>query len=119
MDAKKALRLVQSVEISGIGTRTFEESMRRAELGHERFRQHFCGSTVTAWKAKSSPLGQTLSASNRLFTLKSDSPMEQDTAFQDGVDPMGDLEKLKSESLFHSQENIVRYFTKAKDPKSG
>jgi hypothetical protein len=119
MDAKKALRLVQSIEISGIGTRTFEESMRRVNLGYERFRQHFCGAAVTSWKAKQSPLGQTLSASNRLFTLKSDAPMEQDTAFQDGVDPMGDLEKLKSDKLFHSQDNIVRYFTRAKDPKSG
>jgi hypothetical protein len=119
MDAKKALRLVQSIEISGVGTRTFDESMRRAELGHERFRQHFCGAAVTTWKANQSAIGQTLSASNRLFTLKSDAPMEQDTSFQDGVDPMGDLEKLKSDKLFHGQENIVRYFTRAKDPKSG
>jgi hypothetical protein len=119
LDHKKALRLVQQVEISGMGTRTFYEAMNRMEIAQERFSQHFCGFPVTIWKARTGVTGQTLAASNRIFTLKTDYPTEQDTGFQDGMDPIGELEKLKSASLFHSQENIVRYFKRSVDPITG
>ncbi|KAJ7698917.1 hypothetical protein B0H17DRAFT_926895, partial [Mycena rosella] len=46
----------------------------------------------------------------RLFTSKLDANNEDRVEFHDRLDPTGDLEKLKTDQLIHSQDNVVRYY---------
>lgn len=119
LDSRKALRLTQYVEMTGLDTPTFSEALVRLEATNDRFSQHFCGVPISKLSAMRGKNGQSIGASNRLFTLKIDSPTEQGTEFQDGVDPLGELAKLQSDELIHGTDNIVRYFRRAKDPKTG
>lgn len=59
--------------------------------------------------------GKAFSASNRIFTLKSDAPTEQDNQFHIGVDPMRYLSRLKGGLLIHAPDNIVSYFKRVSD----
>lgn len=119
MDNRKALRLTQHLEITGFETGVFEEAMTRLEVAQDVFAQHFCGLPITRLTTPIGRTGRVLGASNRLFTLKVDSPTEQGTEFQPGMDPLGSLERLKSEDLIHGPENIVRYYKRATDKESG
>ncbi|KAJ7441880.1 hypothetical protein FB451DRAFT_1057947 [Mycena latifolia] len=107
MDHRKALRLIQHAEVAGLNTPVFEQGIARIDSTHERIFQHFIGLTVIKLGSASGKFGSTLGTSNRIFTLKSDPPTEQGTEFQYGVDPLGELEKLKSDQLIHSQDNVL------------
>jgi hypothetical protein len=89
--------------------------MINLEAAQERLCQHFCGLSVVKWTSQTGRFGQTLCASTRFFTLKADAPTEQDTNFQPGVDPLGELEKVKSGDVFHGKENVVHYFKRSHD----
>ncbi|KAJ7044253.1 hypothetical protein C8F04DRAFT_942368 [Mycena alexandri] len=89
--------------------------MTRLEVAQDVFAQHFCGLPITRLTTPIGRTGRVLGASNRLFTLKVDSPTEQGTEFQPGMDPLGSLERLKSEDLIHGPENIVRYYKRSTD----
>jgi hypothetical protein len=54
-------------------------------------------------------IGKTFGASNHIFTLHSEALTEQHNKFQYGVDPLGDLKKLKTADMIHTPENIVSY----------
>ncbi|KAJ7733481.1 hypothetical protein B0H16DRAFT_1732293 [Mycena metata] len=106
----KLLRLSQYAEICGMGSPVFESSMVTATTIHERFAQHFCGSSLASWVPLIGPMGSVFPANNRLFTLKSDAPSEQNTDFEEGVDPVGIIERLKTADMIHAPENVVKYF---------
>ncbi|KAJ7753762.1 hypothetical protein B0H16DRAFT_1459238 [Mycena metata] len=119
MDSRKALRLTQHLEITGFGTGVFAEAMTKLEAAQDIFAQHFCGLPVARLNTPIGRTGRVLGASNRLFTLKVDSPTEQGSEFQPGMDPLGALERLTSEELIHGPENIVRYYKRSRDRASG
>ncbi|KAJ7720719.1 hypothetical protein B0H16DRAFT_1335950, partial [Mycena metata] len=106
----KLLRLSQYAELCGMGLQTFESSMVTATAVHERFAQHFCGSSIASWSPVTGQMGSVFPANNRLFTLKSDAPLEQNTEFEEGVDPVGIISRLKPADMIHAPENIVKYF---------
>ncbi|KAJ7019556.1 hypothetical protein C8F04DRAFT_1188795 [Mycena alexandri] len=83
------------------------------------FAQYFCGTPVSKWQVEVGPIGSVFSANNRLFTLKTDAPTEQGTEFEPGVDPVGILERFKTADMFHSPENVVKYFRVVSDPEQG
>jgi hypothetical protein len=118
LDTRRSLRLIQQAEICGLDTHTFHQAMTQLETAHERICQHFCGLSVDKWTHYPGRFGRTFSASNRLFTLKRDAPTEQSTDFQPGVDPLGELERVKSEDVFHGTENVVSYFKRSYDPST-
>ncbi|KAJ7024536.1 hypothetical protein C8F04DRAFT_1270230 [Mycena alexandri] len=114
------IKLSQYAELSGLGTKLFEDGMANTSIIHDNFAQHFGGGTpVFPWIPATGPTGTIFSANNRLFTLKIDSPTEQSTEFEPGVDPVGMLERLKTRDLFHGPENIVKYFKMSVDDDSG
>ncbi|KAJ7019100.1 hypothetical protein C8F04DRAFT_1198089 [Mycena alexandri] len=119
MDHRKALRLTQHVEMTGFETGIFEEAMNRLEMAQDIFAQHFCGLPIARLLTPNGRSGRILGASNRLFTLRADCPTEQGTEFQPGMDPLGALERLKSEELIHGPENIVRFYKRTTDKKNG
>ncbi|KAJ7448104.1 hypothetical protein FB451DRAFT_979998, partial [Mycena latifolia] len=96
-------------EICGMGTRTFEESLNQIPAVVDIFEQHLAGAELGSIAEADSAGGRLFVASNRLFTIRSDAPTEQDNRFQSGVDPLNILQKLKSNQLIHAPENIVRF----------
>ncbi|KAJ7019255.1 hypothetical protein C8F04DRAFT_1197903 [Mycena alexandri] len=106
MDHRRVMRLTQHLEITGFDTSVFEESMTRLELAQDLFAQHFGGHPITRLSVPVGKTGHVLGASNRIFTMKVDAPTEQGSEFQPGMDPLGSLERLKSEELIHGPENI-------------
>ncbi|KAJ6470780.1 hypothetical protein C8R47DRAFT_1325133 [Mycena vitilis] len=77
---------------------------------HQKFAQHIAGVPFGNLVTKDAPDGPFLAANNRLFSSRSEVPTEQDNTFQDGVDAIGRLAKLKGAELIHAPENIVKYF---------
>ncbi len=100
----------QNAEIHGAETETFKDSMEKLDAIRELFAQHLVGVELLPVAERSSTTGNLFSASNRIFTLKSDSPTEQDNEFQTGVDPMRMLARMKNTDLIHAPDNIVKYF---------
>ncbi|KAJ7016596.1 hypothetical protein C8F04DRAFT_1280984 [Mycena alexandri] len=106
----RAQFLTQHVEVCGLDTSTFTDSMARLESIKERFAQQLAGLEVAPMVEPTEV--DKFVASNRVFSLKTDVPCEQDNFFEDGVDSAGLLHKLKRSELIHAPENIVKYFRK-------
>ncbi|KAJ7758270.1 hypothetical protein B0H16DRAFT_1720878 [Mycena metata] len=51
--------------------------------------------------------------------MKVDCPTEQNSEFQPGMDPLGALERLRTEELIHAPENIVRYYKRTAEKETG
>ncbi|KAJ6536053.1 hypothetical protein B0H19DRAFT_963133, partial [Mycena capillaripes] len=108
----KAQFLSQHAELCGFRSTTFQESMAKLTTVHEIFQQHLVGINITPLVEHADERSDTLGANNRIFTLRSDAPTEQDNSFQVGVDPMRLLSRFKAGGLIHAPENIVKYFKK-------
>ncbi|KAJ7703374.1 hypothetical protein B0H16DRAFT_1475966 [Mycena metata] len=119
LDQKRAIRLAQRIEISGLNTATFEEALDKLESANDKLTQHFSGLTVKNISTANGRFGRPIAGSNRIFTLRVDSPTDQSTEFQPGLDPLGKLERLTSKEVFHGPDNVVKYYRRAKDPKNG
>ncbi|KAJ7758175.1 hypothetical protein DFH07DRAFT_1025030 [Mycena maculata] len=115
----KAQFLSQSVEISGLRTATFGEAISKISTVHDRFGEHLGGTTMLDIPSFDTGVGPVFSASNRLFTLKSDCPTEQDVEFHEGIDTLGLLNRLKSGELIHAPENMVKFFKRVKHVDDG
>lgn len=110
--------LAQSVEIRGLRTSTFEEAMARLAIVDGRFSEYLAGTDLTGSAVEASRPGGSFLASNRVFTLRSDAPTEQDNHFGEGVDPMGALARFKRADLIHAPDNIVKYFKRNRNAAS-
>ncbi|KAJ6513679.1 hypothetical protein C8R47DRAFT_1206986 [Mycena vitilis] len=108
--ARKVPFISQHLEICGLDSATFREAIAKTDEVNQRFHEHFSSVTVTDLARPTSSLGPVLAASNRLFTIKTDAPTEQDTEFVAGLDPTGALERLKHRELIHAPDNMVQYF---------
>ncbi|KAJ6581758.1 hypothetical protein B0H19DRAFT_1061274 [Mycena capillaripes] len=115
--ARKAIFLNQHVEICGVKTATFEACVRMLQSIHQKFFQQIAGVPIATMVAREGPDGPYFAASNRLFTSRSDVPNEQDNVFEDGVDSVGQLAKLKGTELIHAPDNIVKYYRISKSSK--
>ncbi|KAJ6514266.1 hypothetical protein C8R47DRAFT_1206635 [Mycena vitilis] len=115
----KAQFLSQQVEICGLETATFDDAMTKITALHGLFGEYLTGVEVKPIQDGPYSTSNALGASNRVFSQKSDMPTEQDNHFQDGVDPLGRLERLKSPDLIHAPDNIVQYFKKSKIQREG
>ncbi|KAJ7236471.1 hypothetical protein C8J57DRAFT_1247716 [Mycena rebaudengoi] len=107
---RKRQFLGQHAEICGVNTGTFDACIRNMANINEKFEQHLCSLTAASTAETTGLFGKLFSASNRLFTLRSEAPTEQDTDFQLGVDPLGLLNRLKTADMIHSPENMVKYY---------
>ncbi|KAJ7915334.1 hypothetical protein B0H13DRAFT_2324433 [Mycena leptocephala] len=108
--------ICQHIEICGLESDTFKEAVAKTEEVNDRFAEHFSSVTVLRLARPKTSLGAALSASNRLFTHKTDAPTEQDNEFAEGVDPTGVLDRLKTRDLIHAPDNMVRYYKCVPDP---
>ncbi|KAJ7767246.1 hypothetical protein B0H16DRAFT_354193 [Mycena metata] len=108
----KAQYLSQQIEIRGAGSQTFIAAMAKLQAVADRFDQQLAGVEVAPFSDGVGDSNYTFVASNRVFTLKSDVPTEQDNFFQDGVDSAGLLHKLKRKDFIHAPDNIVKYYRK-------
>ncbi|KAJ7617677.1 hypothetical protein DFH06DRAFT_1145103 [Mycena polygramma] len=106
----KAIFLSQHIEICGLKTKSFEDAVKNLFNIHQKFAQHIAGVPFSDLVTRDSPDGPYLSANNRIFTHRSDAPTEQDNLFEEGLDAVGRLAKLKGTDLIHAPENIVKYF---------
>ncbi|KAJ7615628.1 hypothetical protein DFH06DRAFT_1343596 [Mycena polygramma] len=104
--------LTQSAEITGLNTETFVASLGMLPSVQGIFGDHLAGVEIINTTVNHSAMGDSLCASNRIFTYRQDLPTEQDNRFQDGVDPLGHLAKLKTDELIHAPENIVKYYAR-------
>ncbi|KAJ7037574.1 hypothetical protein C8F04DRAFT_1180315 [Mycena alexandri] len=119
LDHKRAVRLAQRIELSGLNTATFEEALNKLESANDKLTQHFSSQTVRKITSTNGRFGRPIASSNRIFTLRADSPTDQGTDFEPGLDPLGTLEKLTTREVFHGPDNVVKYYRRAKDPKDG
>ncbi|KAJ7733302.1 hypothetical protein B0H16DRAFT_1468139 [Mycena metata] len=108
--ANKAHLLTQHIEICGLDTATFTDSVAKLHTVHERFAQQLAGVEVAPIVDRDVVSTDKFVASNRIFSLKSDVPNEQDNMFEDGVDAAGLLKKIQPTDFIHAPENIVKYF---------
>ncbi|KAJ6457540.1 hypothetical protein C8R47DRAFT_1227354 [Mycena vitilis] len=107
---RKIAYICQHLEICGLTSNTFRDAIAKTEEVNQRFSEHLSSVTVLDLARPSTSLGPGLTASNRLFTLKTEAPTEQDNDFVEGVDPTGALDRLKTREMIHASENMVRYF---------
>ncbi|KAJ7697472.1 hypothetical protein B0H17DRAFT_1130439 [Mycena rosella] len=67
---RKAMFLSQQIEISGLGTATFEKAITMLPVISDRFEQHLSGADMRSGVAPDSHAGNTFRASSRLFTAR-------------------------------------------------
>ncbi|KAJ7032302.1 hypothetical protein C8F04DRAFT_1262050 [Mycena alexandri] len=109
---QKAQFLSQSAEITGLRTDTFAIAIGNLTAIEQKFGEHLPGTDVVGSECGNIK-SCTFAASNRIFTSQGDAPTEQDTAFHEGVDPMGHMARLKTGDLIHAPDNMVKYFKRA------
>ncbi|KAJ7152416.1 hypothetical protein C8R46DRAFT_1042787 [Mycena filopes] len=113
--SNKAQFLTQSAEIDGMRTATFDAAMASLASVDQRFSDFLAGTDIMGCSEEAKRRGRGLLASNKIFSFRSDVPTEQDTGFQDGVDPVGALARLKTGDLIHAPDNIVKYYKRVQD----
>ncbi|KAJ6548899.1 hypothetical protein B0H19DRAFT_1074704 [Mycena capillaripes] len=114
----KAQFLTQSAEITGLGTTTFDAALSKMQSIENRFGEHLAGVELTNNIVARATIGEVFSASNRIFTPHQEVPTEQDNHFEEGVDPLGHLARMKRGDLIHAPENIVKYFARVENSKT-
>ncbi|KAJ7153851.1 hypothetical protein C8R46DRAFT_1218224 [Mycena filopes] len=115
----KAQFLSQHLEVTGAGTATFREAMSKVQVVFDRFANQLAGMELAPIADGQGDGSDTFVASNRIFSLKSDLPTEQDNCFEDGVDSAGFLQRLKRNEYIHAPENIVKYLRKRSGGRAG
>jgi hypothetical protein len=110
--------LTQGAEIVGLNTATFAEALSNIASIEARFGEHLAGVEISNNLVGQGSIGEAFISSNRIFTPHQDVPTEQDNQFQDGIDPLGHLAKLKKGELIHAPENVVMYFARVYDAKN-
>ncbi|KAJ7758613.1 hypothetical protein B0H16DRAFT_1457148 [Mycena metata] len=119
LEARRAIRLGQRAEISGLNSQTFEDAIAKLEASHDKFQQFFGGQSIQRLVMQNGHFGRALATSNRIFTMRSDYPHEQSTSFEQGVDPLGVLERMSTREIFHGPDNVVKYYRKLSDRSDG
>ncbi|KAJ7708003.1 hypothetical protein B0H16DRAFT_1345143, partial [Mycena metata] len=119
LEARRAIRLGQRAEISGLNSQTFEDAIAKLEASHDKFQQFFGGQSIQRLVMQTGHFGRVLATSNRIFTMRSDHPHEQSTSFEQGVDPLGVLERMSTREIFHGLDNVVKYYRKLSDRSDG
>jgi hypothetical protein len=108
--------LRQSVQLCGLGTSAFDNSLTGLIKLHEKFRRYLPEGNLTDFQADTFQEFQSLNISTRYFTSRFDNPDGIAIAFQHNVDPNNILASFPHNRYFHSQDNQVLYYQyKAKD----
>lgn len=103
------IHLRQSITITGLGCRAFEDA---ATVFHDTY--HAISSTFTRGKMLDWQCGiyeghAALTFNARYFTLRRHAPNERTLPWGEGVDPQGLLEKLRGQNMIHGPDNKVAY----------
>lgn len=100
-----------------MGSASFEHAVETAHHIHELLQRSFPEGKVDRWTAGNFRGYSALDISNRYFTPRKDAPGVEHIPFENDVGPNGILESIANSGYAHSEENIVRYFTRQVDEK--
>ncbi|KAI0825912.1 hypothetical protein BC629DRAFT_1276067 [Irpex lacteus] len=105
---KNPVNLKQSIVLTGVGTKQFEQAARAVLAIRTLFSATLPGDTLLPWTPIIDGGHKCLEFSNRYFTsgnVEGSKPVE----FQTGVDPKGILANLEVNGI-HTDDNVVLYF---------
>lgn len=106
----KNIHLRQSVTLSGLRAKMFDEAIEAVFTIHAIFSRHFPEHSMEEWKPSSFMDHQTIMIANRYFSEKRFCPCATPVQFHPSVDPKGILANMVGDKLVHTQENHVDYY---------
>ncbi|KAK6974080.1 hypothetical protein R3P38DRAFT_3239941 [Favolaschia claudopus] len=113
---ERVANLCQRVELIGLGSEKFVESITSVLIVQDHFRRFFAGQRVNAWNFADEDGHPRLNCTCLCLT-KTDGRAVEEIPFGPGVDPLGQLAKFRTSNLAHTAENDVKYFRRAKSSK--
>lgn len=103
------IRLKQSVSLTGLKTSAFEANMYGLIEAHAIFASRLSG-PVEPPMLSTFAEGSRIDLATRYFTPKQYEHSNDSQPFEKGVDPNGLLAREAGDALFHSTDNVVKYF---------
>jgi hypothetical protein len=117
---KNRLRyLKQSVFLTGFDTSTFRAAITNLSSIYAIFSRCVPTTKLQPWSTDEYEGNQTISASNRLFTPRTEGTSETAAELGSDVDPDGRLLQLAGTEFFHSDDNKVHYWEKVEQRQGG
>jgi hypothetical protein len=107
--------LSQRLQITGLGTPTFQSYVDKLLQIHSLFQRHVPEGSLMSFPQPSLEGYPCADFSTRYFTSRRDEPMGEATPFSKTVDPKGVLLSMMGDDLFHGVENQVLYYSIRKD----
>ncbi|KAK7040606.1 hypothetical protein R3P38DRAFT_2769081 [Favolaschia claudopus] len=110
---ERVTNLCQRVELTGLDSASFSQSINQILVVQDAFRRFFAGQRVSAWNFSDED-GHARFNCTCLYLTKTDGRAVEEVPFGPGVDPLGQLAKFRSSDLVHTAENDVKYLRLAK-----
>ncbi|KAJ7675874.1 hypothetical protein DFH06DRAFT_1318015 [Mycena polygramma] len=111
------LNTSQQISLTGLSCASFDQAVNGLQQVDALFARYFQSDVQASRRAHDQSM--VLNASNRFLTALADEPNALNIKFQDGVDPMGRLGKFVGTEIVHTEDNVVNYFKREKDDKTG
>ncbi|KAJ7040999.1 hypothetical protein C8F04DRAFT_1253502 [Mycena alexandri] len=109
LDVNRGINTSQGITLVGLGSPKFNDSVDRLSDLYALFARYFPPNSMSRWNANVDEGDTVLKASNRFFTAVEDDPTAEHIRFAKGVDPLNKLERFVSDSLVHTEANVVKY----------
>ncbi|KAK7015099.1 hypothetical protein R3P38DRAFT_2544007 [Favolaschia claudopus] len=109
----RVTNLCQRVELTGLGSESFLQSINKVLVVQDAFRRFFAGQRVSSWNFADED-GHSRFNCTCLYLTKTDGRAAEEVPFGPGVDPLGQLAKFRTSDLVHTAENDMKYFRLAK-----
>lgn len=107
---RSAQYLRQSIQITGLGSELFNRQLEKIKQTFNIFSREFREGALDPLSTDMYGRYPAFSVSQRYFTLRKNDPNSAVREFTSAIDPRGILAALSSDSMFHSENNVVEYY---------
>ena len=108
-EASRLIHLKQSVQLMGAGSPTFQSSMESLVDIQLLFAGHFPAGNIDYVTPTAFLDFVKIEASTRYFSSRDQDSLSESVPFSEHVDPKGILSAATGNTLFHGEDNDVKY----------
>jgi hypothetical protein len=119
VDDSKKPYLRQSVQLTGLDTKTFETGVDNLRMLHVMLARQIPEGLMEQYNPSSYLQYPSIDLGTRYFTARRDDPLGAAIPFHPNVDPKGVLSSIATDTYFHGEDNQVLYYGLSTDQYGG